>query len=348
MVKVLVIAALWALSAYGQNSTTGPLTNETVIRLVASGVPADTVIKTIQAASSVSFGFLPGDLALLQRYNVYDEILNAMAAKSNGRPITAPASAASPQQPPARPEPQRPATPTQSAETFNNDSVLKLVKAGMSEDVILSMVSNQPGQYTLSTDNLIALKQAGVSDKIIAAMVNRNSGGGARPTTVAQTVAPSTETITLHDATPVRLRLTRNLSSADAKTGDTADFEVLDDVKVDDVLVIARGATAIATVTQAQAKRRMARGGKLDITIDYVRLMNGDKVALRAVKETSGGGHTGAMTGAIVATSLVLLPAAPFFLFMHGKDTTIPKGTEITAYVNGEIKLDRQKLIAKP
>jgi hypothetical protein len=143
---------------------------------VASGVPAETVIKTIQASTSVSFGFLPGDLAVLQRYNVSDEIVKAMAAKSNGRPIPTPATAPSPQQPPARQEPQRPATPTQSAETFNNDSILKLVKAGMSEDVILSMVSNQPGQYTLSTDNLIALKQAGVSDKVISAMVNRNKG----------------------------------------------------------------------------------------------------------------------------------------------------------------------------
>jgi len=115
---------------------------------------------------------------------------------------------------------------------------------------------------------------------------------------------------------------------------------VLEDVKVDDVTVVARGATAIGSVTRAEAKKRMARGGKLDLTIDYVRVVNGDKVALRAVKETSGGGHTGAMTGAIVATSLVLWPAAPFFLFMHGKDTTIPKGTEITAYVNGEVKLN--------
>lgn len=49
------------------------------------------------------------------------------------------------------------------------------------------------------------------------------------------------------------------------------------------------------------------------------------------------------MTGAIVATSLVFFPAAPFFLFMHGKDTTIPKGTEMTAYTNGEIKLDPAK-----
>jgi hypothetical protein len=137
--------------------------------------------------------------------------------------------------------------------------------------------------------------------------------------------------------------LSRNLSSADAKTGETVDFEVLDDLKVDDILLAPRGGMAIATVTEAQSKKRMARGGKLDVNIDYVRLTNGDKVALRAVKESKGGGHTGAMTGGMVATAIVFFPAAPFFLFMHGKDVTIPKGTEITAYVDGEIKLDRSK-----
>jgi len=151
----------------------------------------------------------------------------------------------------------------------------------------------------------------------------------------------------LHDGTPVRLRLTRNLSSADATTGDTVDFEVLEDVTTDDVLVVARGAVALGTITDAEHKRRMARGGKLDVAIDSVRLIDGEKVALRGVKETSGGGHTGAMTGGIVAAAIVAWPAAPFFLFMHGKDTTIPKGTEITAYTDGEIKLDRQRLLAK-
>jgi hypothetical protein len=87
----------------------------------------------------------------------------------------------------------------------------------------------------------------------------------------------------------------------------------------------------------------MARGGKLDVNIDDVRLADGERVALRAVREVKGGGHTGAMTGAIVATSIVFFPAAPLFLFMHGKDITIPKGTEITAYVNGDIPLDPQK-----
>ena len=82
------------------------------------------------------------------------------------------------------------------------------------------------------------------------------------------------------------------------------------------------------------------------MNIDYVRAITEEKIALRAVKDGSGGGHVGAMTGAIVATSLIF-PAAPFFLFMHGKDITIPKGTELIANINGEIKLDPVNFTAK-
>src|SRR5258708_35843595 len=144
----------------------------------------------------------------------------------------------------------------------------------------------------------------------------------------------------LEDGTPIKLRLTRNLSSADATTGDRVDFEVLEDIKVNDVIVVPRGGLALATVTEAQHKRRMARGGKLDVNIDDVRLVDGEKAPLRAVKEAKGGGHTGAMTGAMIGTAIVFFPAAPLFLFMHGKDITIPKGTEITPYVNTTIPLN--------
>src|SRR3989454_2353239 len=235
-------------------------------------------------------------------------------------------------------------------EVLNNATILKLVKAGIGEDTIVGMVNQQQGRYALSADDMIALKTAGVSDKIIAVMVVRNNSTSGQPPTpnptTSSTVDPSP--LILHDASPIRLRLNRNLSSEDAKAGDSVDFEVLDDLKIDDVLLLARGGTAIATITQAEHKKRMARGGKLDINIDYVRLVNGDKVALRAVKEAKGGGHTGAMTGGMVATAIVFFPAAPFFLFMHGKDVTIPKGTEITAYVDAEIKLDRARFVAGP
>src|SRR3954462_8378898 len=147
----------------------------------------------------------------------------------------------------------------------------------------------------------------------------------------------------LEDGTPVKLRINRTISSGDAHVGDTVDFEVLQDVSVNGTLVIPKGGLAFATVTEAQAKRRMARGGKLDINIDYVKMPSSDKAALRAVKDLKGGGHTGAMVGGMVATSIVFFPAAPFFLFMHGKDISIPKGTEITAYANGDMKLELAK-----
>ncbi|MCI0625909.1 MAG: PEGA domain-containing protein [Acidobacteria bacterium] len=152
----------------------------------------------------------------------------------------------------------------------------------------------------------------------------------------------------LEDGTPIKMRITRTLSSADAKVDDRVDFEVLEEIKVGDVVVVSRGALALATVTEAQPKRRMGRAGKLNVNIDTVRLVSGEKIPLRAVKEVKGGGNQGKMTGAIVATSIVFFPAAPLFLFVHGKDITIPKGTEITAYINGNTPLDPSKFGAKP
>jgi hypothetical protein len=147
----------------------------------------------------------------------------------------------------------------------------------------------------------------------------------------------------LEDATPIRLRFNRTVSSADAHVGDTVDFEVLQDLSVNGTLVVPKGGLAFGTVTEAQPKRRMARGGKLEINIDYVKLLDSEKATLRAVKSGKGGGHTGAMTAGIVATGIVFFPAAPLFLFMHGKDITMPKGAEFTAYVSGDVKMDLAK-----
>jgi hypothetical protein len=168
-----------------------------------------------------------------------------------------------------------------------------------------------------------------------------------------QTPAPAIQSMKaplafgLEDGTPIKIRITRTISSADAKVDEKVDFEVLEEAKIGEVVVIPRGGIAWGTVTEAQPKRRMGRAGKLNVNIDSVRLVTGEKVALRAIKEVKGGGHTGAMTGAIVATSIVFFPAAPLFLFMHGKDITIPKGTEITAYVNGDAALDPARFAPK-
>lgn len=150
----------------------------------------------------------------------------------------------------------------------------------------------------------------------------------------------------LLDGTPVKLRLAENLSSETAKTGQSVPFEVTEEVDVMGVPVILKGAPALATVTNAEGKKSMGRGGKLDVGIDSVRLVDGEKVQLAATQNNKGGGHVGAMTGAMVATAIVFFPAAPLFLFVHGKPVLIPKGTEITAFVQGDMKLDMAKMVA--
>ena len=152
----------------------------------------------------------------------------------------------------------------------------------------------------------------------------------------------------LEDGTAVTLRLGRSLSSADAHAGDRVDFEVAEEISVNRIVVIPKDSPASGTVITAQKKRRMGRAGKLDVTIDSVHLVDGDKATLRAVKESQGGSHTGIMAGGMVATSLIVWPAAPVFLLMHGKDATIPKGTEVTAYISGDVKLDPAKFQPAP
>jgi hypothetical protein len=58
-------------------------------------------------------------------------------------------------------------------QALNNDSVIKLTKAGLSDDLIVNTVNAQAGAYDTSTDGLIALKAAGVSDKVVSAIVQK-------------------------------------------------------------------------------------------------------------------------------------------------------------------------------
>jgi hypothetical protein len=56
-------------------------------------------------------------------------------------------------------------------QALNNDAIIKLVKAGMSDDLIITTINAQPGNYDTSTDGLIALKTGGASDKVVSAIV---------------------------------------------------------------------------------------------------------------------------------------------------------------------------------
>ena len=64
----------------------------------------------------------------------------------------------------------------QSDGPLTNASIVKLVKAGFKEKTVIAIISNQPGKFNLDTEQLINLKHNGVSENIILAMLSAQMG----------------------------------------------------------------------------------------------------------------------------------------------------------------------------
>lgn len=154
-------------------------------------------------------------------------------------------------------------------------------------------------------------------------------------------LAATAQVRTLQDGTPVRLRLSRNISSATAHVQETVDFEVTEPVIDQNYVVIPKGAVALGRVTKVETKRRFGRAGALELSIDSVRLTDGRTVPLRATREKGEGDMSGARVAATIAVS-------PVLVWVKGKDVTFEKGTETTAYVSGDARLDESRLSTNP
>ena len=111
-------------------------------------------------------------------------------------------------------------------------------------------------------------------------------------------VTATAQVLTLQDGTPVRLRLSRTVSSADAHVGETVDFEVTEPAIVQNYVVIPKGAVALGRVTKVEAKRRLGRAGALELSVDSVRLADGRTIPLRATREKGEGDMSGARVAA--------------------------------------------------
>jgi hypothetical protein len=139
--------------------------------------------------------------------------------------------------------------------------------------------------------------------------------------------APAPEII-LPNQTAVHFKLQKSLSSATAHVGDEVNFEVTQDVVIRGVTVIHKGAAAVGTVTEAEPKRRMGRGGKLSVRITFVKVGT-QKVPLQASSQEDKAADQ--KVGKVVP-------------FMHGKDITLTEDADITGFVSGDIRLKASDL----
>jgi hypothetical protein len=142
----------------------------------------------------------------------------------------------------------------------------------------------------------------------------------------APNAAPADAGLVLLDGTPIHLRLGKTISSASAHVGDQVELEVSEEVVVDGLSVIPKGAVATGVVTDAEPKKRMGRGGKLGLSIISVRLSDDEKAAVRAYQESKGSDNS----------------AGAIFPLASGKDVAFTLGTEFTAFVDGSLHLKRE------
>src|SRR5467141_3287723 len=147
-----------------------------------------------------------------------------------------------------------------------------------------------------------------------------------KPTEAAPSTSLAPSDLTLRNGTPIHLKLGKTISSATAHVGDVVDLQVLEEVIVDGLSVIPQGSAAIGLVTDAEPKKRMGHGGKLAFSINFVRLKDNEKAAVRSFQESTGSNNS---TGAVLPLS-------------SGKDVVFAQGTEFTAYVDGDMQLKKQ------
>jgi hypothetical protein len=72
--------------------------------------------------------------------------------------------------------------PGGQGEIMTNDEVISLVKAGLSSSIIINKIRTSKSNFDVSTDALIKLKKAGVSDDVLTAMQEAKSGKTFTPT----------------------------------------------------------------------------------------------------------------------------------------------------------------------
>jgi hypothetical protein len=109
------------------------------------------------------------------------------------------------------------------------------------------------------------------------------------------------------------------------------DLQVLEEVIVDGLSVIPQGSAAIGLVTDAEPKKRLGHGGKLAFSINFVRLKDNEKAAVRSFQESTGSNNS---AGAILPLS-------------SGKDVVFTQGTEFIAYVDGDMQLRKESFQAE-
>jgi serine/threonine-protein kinase len=210
-------------------------------------------------------------------------------------------------------KPVAPAVPDDE-EVLTNDGIIAMINAKLPTELIYSQIRNSPNEFNLSATEVIRLTAAKVPPPIIEAMRNPKNipvsatilpatasaklapkagepaapkaildqaSGIPAPTTPPTTPAPAStpapREVVVNDGSPFVIGLTEDVPE-DAKPGTQLHFTVVNDLKVNDAVVISKGATVLGEI--AQGKRTF---GKMTLRLTSVTAADGKAYKIRAL-----------------------------------------------------------------
>lgn len=139
--------------------------------------------------------------------------------------------------------------------------------------------------------------------------------------------------IKISERTVVPVKLIQHLKGDAITVGQSVDFEVSRDIIIDNFIVIKRGAPAYGNVTGAEKAGYVSKGGKIGLSIDYCKAIDGKKVYLKSILQKEGESHVG---GNIAASIIV----CPLFLLAKGEQAELPVGMEFRSYVENDVYVE--------
>lgn len=151
------------------------------------------------------------------------------------------------------------------------------------------------------------------------------------PVGAAAQVAPPAPV--LRQGTPVAMTTLAPLSSRRARQGQRFDLEVSDEIRVDGLLVIPKGARGVGEVSRVVTKGMMGKPGKLEVRVLYVEV-GASRIRLDGKARDKGASGAAPV---VLAAPLIGLSAA----FFTGKSAVLPAGSPIEGVVFQDVPLVR-------
>jgi hypothetical protein len=289
------------------------LTNDDIIKMTKSGLTEDFIINLIQQQpDQLSSGVTA--LSELKRNGVSENVIAAVVRKA--------------------PAPSEP---------LNSGSVVRLYKAGFSDDFLLDLIRRQPPKGSPDPGRIVELKNAGLSERLISALV---ATGGRRE---------------IPQGTEITVRTIDSIDSERAREGDTFRASLEDPLEVDGNLIAPKGADAIVRLAGEKDSGKLTGRTVLTISLESVNI-DGRQVPIRTssvsqesksrgartAKSAAGVGAVGAIIGAIagggkgaaIGAGAGAAAGAGGQVFMKGQRVKVPSETVLTFTTDYPVKIE--------